>query len=85
MFNPEQLVYLGKDQQMDVFLYNGVRIYAAVSSCSGGQSLMVGVGHGLSEDTLSGLLGWFGIDRRHRFSRMEYPDESCCFSQMLAA
>ena len=85
MFNPNNLVYLGKDQQLDVFLYNGVRIYAITYHCGGSQSLMVGVGHGLDKDTLAGLLAWFGIDQRYSFTRREYPDESWCFSQTLAA
>ena len=85
MFNPNQLVYRGRQQGIDVFDYNGIRIDAAITADRNGQSLFVGFGGGLPDSVMQGLMAWFGIDGRADFAEYRYPDQSRCFVQKRAA
>ncbi len=85
MFNPNQLIYRGRQQGIDVFDYNGIRIDATVANERNGQYLYLGFGKGLSDSIMPGLMAWFGLDWRKEFAEYQYPDKSYCFVQRKAA
>ncbi len=87
MFNPEDLIYSGRRQGIDVFFYHGVRIDAALTDGPDGKYLYVGFGGRsvISSGEMAGLLRWFGIDRSRRFSEYEFPDRSFYLMQKKAA
>ena len=87
MFNPGNLVYCGKKQGIDVFIYNGVRIDAAMTDTRDGRYLYVGFGqgYGISSQEMVGLLNWFGIDRSQFYDEHEFPDKSFYLVQRKAA
>ena len=63
MFNPNQLIYRGRQQGIDVFDYNGIRIDATVANELNGQYLYLGFGKGLPDSIMPGLMaqGVLGI------------------------
>ena len=85
MFNPNHLYYCGRQQGIDVFLYNGVRISAVIADERDGQYLYLGLGKGLGGYELPGLLDWFGINRHRYFAEYEFPDKSYYLVQKRAA
>ena len=87
MFNPGNLIYCGKQQGIDVFFYNGVRIDAALTQGRDGRYLYLGFGREqrFTGDELAGLLQWFGLDRRLGYSRHAFPDHSFWLVQRQAA
>lgn len=85
MFNPNQLIYRGRQQGIDVFDYNGVRIDASLSRDGRGQCLCLGLGVGLPESVLPGLMAWFGLDWHREYAALRFPDRSRCFMQTTAA
>lgn len=85
MFNLNQLVYLGKQQGIDVFDYNGIRIDATITDEKDGQTLYLGFGKGLPEVVMPGLMAWFGLDWHKDYTEYQFPDKSYYFVQKKAA
>lgn len=85
MFNLNLLIYRGKQQGIDVFDYNGIRIDATITKDRNGQYLYLGLGKGLPDYVMPGLMAWFGLDWRREFTEYRYPDKSYCFVQKQAA
>ena len=85
MFNPNQLIYCGQQQGIDVFDYNGIRIDATVTQERNGQYLYLGFGKGLPDTIMPGLMAWFGLDWRKDFTEYQFPDKSYYFVQKRAA
>ena len=85
MFDPKYLQYLGNNNGIDVFNYNGLRINAMVSAESDGRYLYVGMGQNIPEQILRGILSWFGIDMRRYFEVRKFFDNSRFFVQKQAA
>ena len=85
MFNPNQLIYRGRRQGVDVFEYDGVRIDAALTANRGGRVLYLGFGGRLPDAVMPGLMAWFGLDWRKDFTEYQFPDKSYYFVQKRAA
>ena len=85
MFDPNRLVYLGRQQGIDVFDYSGVRINAAVADERSGRMLYLGFGRGIPDAAMPGLMAWFGLDWRREFAEYQFPDRSYYFVQRTAA
>ena len=85
MFDPNQLIYLGRRQGLDVFEYGGVRIDAAITADRGSRTLCLGFCGSLPESVMPGLMAWFGLDWRRDYAEYQYPDNSHCFIQKIAA
>ena len=85
MFQPERLYYLGQNQGIDVFNYEGVRIDAIIRPERDGSYLYVGLDRRVPQQVLNGMLSWFGIDLRRQFEECKFMDESRFFVQRKAA
>ena len=85
MFDPKYLQYLGNNNGIDVFNYNGLRINAMFSTEQDGRYLYVGMGQYIPEQILMGILVWFGIDIRRNFEERRFFDNSRFFVQKQAA
>lgn len=81
MFQPERLAYLGKENGMETFDYEGVHIYTMITNKSDGRYLYVGVAKNGSRIPVSGLLSWFGIDQRRDYASCKLSDQSCIYYQ----
>ncbi len=81
MFQPEHLFYLGKENGMDAFDYDGIHVYAMITSKSDGKYLYVGIGKNVPRTLRFGLLSWFGIDQQRDYTSCQLPDKSCFYYQ----
>ena len=76
MFQKNHLFYLGNENGMDTFDYDGIHVYAMITNKSDGKYLYVGIGKDCPQTTMNGLLSWFGIDQKRDYGSFQLPDKS---------
>ena len=81
MFQPERLSYVGNENGMETYDYDGIRIYKMITNRSDGRYLYVGVARYVSQIFNREMLAWFGIDEQRDYGSCQLPDRSCFFYQ----